>query len=241
MEKNYSCLLFHVGRGGLFNNPGFTSFVCVDTFKNFVAEYYGSKIVNTDAFGKPLPDDEWTVTDEGGNVLLSGRDEIEADEGILDRDGKYDMDIVRRVDHLSGEELDLVAKAIMMSDREINYLTEDDVLYIGEESPWVDETFFGSTVTWNGDPQTVDDGKTLGAVLLDFWQNRGSLIDCYTFDDYEQEPHDWYCYRNLLDNDDEDDLNDWNTMLQRLNVDSAKRIFITKTMTLCLQEDMNEE
>ena len=41
-----------------------------------------------------LPDSEWRLEDGGGNVILSGRDEIESETGILDWDGEYDTDIV---------------------------------------------------------------------------------------------------------------------------------------------------
>ena len=46
--------------------------------------------------------------DGGGNVILSGRDEIESDTGILDWDGEYDTDIVRHLSECDDDEYQLI-------------------------------------------------------------------------------------------------------------------------------------
>ena len=83
---------FHIGRGGHFNNAGFKTYVGT---VNELSDCFGDSIViSEDENGKTLPDSEWKLVDSGSNVILSGRDEIESETGILDWDGEYDTDIV---------------------------------------------------------------------------------------------------------------------------------------------------
>ena len=86
---------FHIGRGGQFNNAGHKTYVGT---VNDLSDCFGDSIVfSEDENGKPLPDSEWRLVDGGGNVILTGRDEIESETGILDWDGEYDTDIVRNL------------------------------------------------------------------------------------------------------------------------------------------------
>ena len=83
---------FHIGRGGHFNNAGHKTYVGT---VNELSDCFGDSIViSEDENGKTLPDSEWKLVDSGSNVILSGRDEIESETGILDWDGEYDTDIV---------------------------------------------------------------------------------------------------------------------------------------------------
>ena len=83
---------FHIGRGGRFHNAGHKTYVGT---VNDLSDCFGdSFIISEDENGKTLPDSEWRLMDGGGNVILSGRDEIESETGILDWDGEYDTDIV---------------------------------------------------------------------------------------------------------------------------------------------------
>ena len=83
---------FHIGRGGRFHNAGHKTYVGT---VNDLSDCFGdSFLISEDENGKTLPDSEWRLEDGGGNVILSGRDEIESETGILDWDGEYDTDIV---------------------------------------------------------------------------------------------------------------------------------------------------
>ena len=83
---------FHIGRGGRFHNAGHKTYVGT---VNELSDCFGDSIViSEDENGKTLPDSEWKLVDSGSNVILSGRDEIESETGILDWDGEYDTDIV---------------------------------------------------------------------------------------------------------------------------------------------------
>ena len=83
---------FHIGRGGRFHNAGHKTYVGT---VNDLSDCFGdSFLISEDENGKTLPDSEWRLMDGGGNVILSGRDEIESETGILDWDGEYDTDIV---------------------------------------------------------------------------------------------------------------------------------------------------
>lgn len=100
---------FHVGRGGRFHNGGHKTYVgTVDS----LADCFGDAlIVSEDENGNPLPDNDWQLIDSGGNVILSGRDEIEGDTGVLDWDGEYDSDIVRHISDCDDEEYQMILDA----------------------------------------------------------------------------------------------------------------------------------
>lgn len=97
---------FHVGRGGRFNNSGHKTYV--GTVNNLSDCFGDSFLISEDENGTTLPDSEWRLVDGGGNVILSGRDEIESDTGILDWDGEYDTDIVRHLSECDDDEFQLI-------------------------------------------------------------------------------------------------------------------------------------
>ena len=100
---------FHVGRGGRFHNAGHKSYVGT---VNSLSDCFGdSFIISEDENGKPLPDSDWQLVDGGGNVILTGRDEIESDTGILDWDGEYDTDIVRHISECDDDEYQMILDA----------------------------------------------------------------------------------------------------------------------------------
>lgn len=100
---------FHVGRGGRFHNAGHKSYVGT---VNSLSDCFGdSFIISEDENGKPLPDSDWQLVDGGGNVILTGRDEIESETGILEWDGEYDTDIVRHISECDDDEYQLILDA----------------------------------------------------------------------------------------------------------------------------------
>ena len=100
---------FHIGRGGHFHNAGHKTYVGT---VNDLSDCFGdSFLISEDENGKTLPDSEWRLEDGGGNVILSGRDEIESDTGILDWDGEYDTDIVRKLSECDDDEYQLILDA----------------------------------------------------------------------------------------------------------------------------------
>ena len=100
---------FHIGRGGHFNNAGHKTYVGT---VNDLSDCFGDSIViREDENGKTLPDSEWQLVDSGSNVILSGRDEIESETGILDWDGEYDTDIVRHLSECDDDEYQLILDA----------------------------------------------------------------------------------------------------------------------------------
>lgn len=98
---------FHIGRGGRFNNAGHKTYVGT---VNKLSDCFGDfcNIIDVDENGNPLPDSEWQLEDGGGNVILSGRDEIESETGILDWDGEYDTDIVRKLSECDDDEYQMI-------------------------------------------------------------------------------------------------------------------------------------
>lgn len=100
---------FHVGRGGQFHNAGHKTYVGT---VNDLSDCFGdSTIISEYENGKPLPDSEWSLVDGGGNVILSGRDKIESDTGVLDWDGEYDTDIVRHLSECDDDDYQLILDA----------------------------------------------------------------------------------------------------------------------------------
>ena len=99
---------FHIGRGGRFYNSGYKTYVStVDSLSDCFGD---ANVIDTDAEGNALPDKDWQLIDSGGNVTLEGREEIEAATGVLDWDGEYDTDIVKRLDECTDEELELIVE-----------------------------------------------------------------------------------------------------------------------------------
>lgn len=100
---------FHIGRGGQFHNAGHKTYVGT---VNDLSDCFGdSTIISEDENGKPLPDSKWQLVDGGGNIILSGRDEIESDTGVLDWDGEYDTDIVRQLSECDDDEYQMILDA----------------------------------------------------------------------------------------------------------------------------------
>ena len=99
---------FHIGRGGRFHNAGHKTYVGT---VNGLSDCFGEStmLISEDENGKPLPDSEWQLVD--GGVILSGRDEIESETGILDWDGEYDTDIVRHLSECDDYEYQLILDA----------------------------------------------------------------------------------------------------------------------------------
>ena len=99
---------FHIGRGGRFHNAGHKTYVGT---VNGLSDCFGEStmLISEDENGKPLPDSEWQLVD--GGVILSGRDEIESETGILDWDGEYDTDIVRHLSECDDDEYQLILDA----------------------------------------------------------------------------------------------------------------------------------
>lgn len=63
---------------------------------------------NQDFDGNELPAEEWTLTDDAGNVILQGREAIESPTGVLDLDGEYDTVYVEDLNNLSSSEIELL-------------------------------------------------------------------------------------------------------------------------------------
>lgn len=100
---------FHVGRGGYHHNPGYKTF---NPYVHSIQDLFEDGFLNCeDEDGNPLPDEEWTLTDQGGNIILEGRQEIESPVGVLEWDGIYDTDIVKYIEDCTDEEIELIMKA----------------------------------------------------------------------------------------------------------------------------------
>lgn len=105
-EPKTITVCFHVGRGGYHHNPGYKSF---NPYVHSIQDFFGYGFVNCeDEDGNLLPDEEWTLTDQGGNIILEGREEIESPVGILYWDGIYDTDIVKYIEDCTDDEIEIL-------------------------------------------------------------------------------------------------------------------------------------
>ena len=111
IEKIY--VSFHIGRGGHFHNPGFLTFVGEEDFQDLINRCSDVCMITNDEDeeGHALPDEGWELVDNGGNVILQGRDKIEAKTGCLEWDGIYNTDYVTTTDNLSEKETEAIWKA----------------------------------------------------------------------------------------------------------------------------------
>ena len=110
-EKIY--VSFHIGRGGHFHNPGFLTFVGEEDFQDLINRCSDVSMITNDEDeeGYALPDEGWELVDNGGNIILQGRDKIEAKTGCLEWDGIYNTDYVTTTDKLSEKEIEAIWKA----------------------------------------------------------------------------------------------------------------------------------
>ena len=110
-EPKTITVCFHVGRGGYHNNPGYKTF---NPYAHSIQDFFDyGFLYYEDEDGNPLPDEEWTLTDQSGNIILEGRQEIESPVGILEWDTIYDTDIVRYIEDCDDEEIDILYNEII--------------------------------------------------------------------------------------------------------------------------------
>ena len=116
---------FHVGRGGYHHNPGYKTYnPNVKTIQDIYNSVDNCFITNEDEDGNVLPDAEWILTDQGGNIILEGRQEIESPVGVLEWDTIYDTDIVKYIEDCTDEEIKLIMEAYRNQEIEDEELTD---------------------------------------------------------------------------------------------------------------------
>lgn len=135
---------FHIGRGGHFHNAGYKTF---NPSITRLQECFGdAMIIDQDEDGNELPADQWQLMDGGGNVILTGRDEIESETGVLDWDGEYDTDIVKPLSECTDDEYGLILNAW----NEHDYSLDEDIARyaaVATGTPMIERmTFDGGTL-----------------------------------------------------------------------------------------------
>lgn len=84
---------------------------------------------NEDENGNYLPNDEWVLSTCSGTPILEGRDDIESETGILDIDGDYDTIIVKKLDDLYEEEIEIL-RDYYLNDGYTDCYCIDDILKV---------------------------------------------------------------------------------------------------------------
>ena len=92
---------------------GHTTFVSDCNDFALLCKYHADDLFlyDSDEDDNPLPDEEWTIRDCDGRVMVRGRDAIESDTGCLDFDGIYNTKYVCNIEDCSKEELQLIVDA----------------------------------------------------------------------------------------------------------------------------------
>ena len=112
-EPKTIIVCFPVGTDGYHNKPGYKTYCPhVKNLQEFL--HYNNAFINCeDEDGNELPDEEWTLTDQGGNIILEGREEIESPTGVLYWDYDYDTDIAQYIEDCDEEEIDLIYNTLI--------------------------------------------------------------------------------------------------------------------------------
>lgn len=82
-----------------------------------------------DEEGNDLPNDEWVLSTCTGTPILEGRDNIESETGILEIDGDYDTIIVKKLDDLYEEEIEIL-RDYYLNDGYTDCYSIDDILQV---------------------------------------------------------------------------------------------------------------
>ena len=129
-EPKTIIVCFHVGTDGYNNKPGHKTYCsCVKNLQEFL--HYNNAFINCeDEDGNPLPDNEWTLTDQGGNIILEGRQEIESPVGVLEWDYDYDTDIAKYIEDCDDEEIDLIYNTLISG---IEFVEKDVADYVSRK------------------------------------------------------------------------------------------------------------
>jgi len=172
MNEGKIYVSFHVGRGGNFNNPGHLSFHGEEDFQQLIQRCSDvCIIISEDANGQPLPDDDWQLVDTGSNVILQGRDEIEAMTGRLEWDTIYDTDYVTTADDLSQSEVDLIWKAYCNEEYMSDDLKDAICTRMGKYRARSIKQYPGSLVVEIQDgSMTIDVDQQYGLFTRDEWK-----------------------------------------------------------------------
>lgn len=174
---------FHMGRGGRFHNPGYITFLGEYDFQKLIEEDSDKLILCDTAWDDEkdeevaLDPEDWKMVDTGSNVILEGKDEIEAKKGVLEFDTIYDKDYTRTLDECNDDEWAALKRVY---DDEIDrkfYLSADlqaaikDYFCIEEAMEININALIGGIVNFNADPAAVEDEELAQAILDSIEEN----------------------------------------------------------------------
>lgn len=182
---------FHVGRGGRFHNPGHITFIAECDFQELIKKRSSDLILCNTTWDEDkneevdLAPEDWKIVDTGSNVILEGKDEIEAKKGVLEFDTIYDKDYTCSLDECDDKEWEALKEAYEGVDG--RYMSSDLVEAIKEyfdiEDAFTIEDLIGGIASFNADPFCIEDDETAQSIL--------DLIDKYGYEqvtsDYEIE------------------------------------------------------
>lgn len=137
MEK--TILHFHIGRGGRFNNPGYTTFKWIEDASIIENDIYYPKYKNGNDI---LRSNTHYMLDANGNELSATVNEYNNGVGVYDWDGTYDTDFFIYADELDEDLIFLILENNIpedfkfypdlykiLSNADVYELTEEDGKY----------------------------------------------------------------------------------------------------------------
>ncbi|MCL1942007.1 MAG: hypothetical protein FWF54_00420 [Candidatus Azobacteroides sp.] len=146
-EQKKTVLMFHIGRGGRFHNQGHLTFEGIQKITDCHDWAYNTFLHDTDGDETLLPEDEWKLSDGGGNELMNGKElqtALSTGIGSLDFDGGYDTTYTTYLEELSEKEFTLIDSDLKRAylvlvcgfdEEKLNKIGDDklDGLYNGDE------------------------------------------------------------------------------------------------------------
>lgn len=123
---------FHTGRGGRYNNSGFTEFIGEKNFQDLISlnsnELCFQNRDQKGRFCKPH------YTNINGDIIVESS-QFDALTGCLDFDGKYDIDSCDYIDSCTEEEIEIVNKSSEYKSTELQvWLDNHNREYIIDEN-----------------------------------------------------------------------------------------------------------
>lgn len=117
-EEEPIYVAFHIGRGGMFHNPGNKTFLGELDYEDLIRENVNDgKLFIEDTSYDPetdaetdLPREEWYATDGAGNIIIEKGD-LDRKTGCINFDGAYDTDYAKTIEDLDEKEWEAIINA----------------------------------------------------------------------------------------------------------------------------------
>lgn len=146
-------LLFHIGRGGRFYNPGHMTFVQIGDLTNsdfcVNSEYYYPKQKDEDGndildeYGEPIDDDsdDAQVLDHNGNEVGVTFGELYKGIGRIELDGDYDTWEAIESEDMEDKHIDAIIRFMWSEKKRVNLRLDDEYIALLKEAVEINDYY----------------------------------------------------------------------------------------------------